>query len=264
MIDFLANMDYTVYVLALMTGFFGSGHCAGMCGALVAGFFMKTEKKSAWPYIAYHFARITMYFIVGVAAAFIGVALVSTGFLGHIQGILQVTIGFFVIVLALGIIGLSPWQFSMKYMPTKVLNKIFMSAAKRGSVIGASMGGMLNGLMPCPLTFAMAVNATTAPSPIEGGLMMLALGVGTLPTMFIVTFAFGKLGTKARGLMLKVAALLMIVMGSNTMYNGVRFLVSDTGFKEMMHHMQSMEMMGMGNDKEESNMPMDHSMHNMP
>ncbi|MCK5354850.1 MAG: sulfite exporter TauE/SafE family protein [Methyloprofundus sp.] len=262
--DFLANLDYTVYTLAIMTGFFGSGHCAGMCGALVAGFFMKTEKKSAWPYIAYHFARITMYFIVGVAAAFIGVALVSTGFLGHIQGILQVTIGFFVIVLALGIIGLSPWQFSMKYMPTKVLNKIFMSAAKRGSVIGASMGGMLNGLMPCPLTFAMAVNATTAPSPIEGGLMMLALGVGTLPTMFIVTFAFGKLGTKARGLMLKVAALLMIVMGSNTMYNGVRFLVSDTGFKEMMHHMQSMEMMGMGNDKEESNMPMDHSMHNMP
>ena len=264
MVDFLANLDYTVYTLAVMTGFFGSGHCAGMCGALVAGFFMKTEKKSAWPYIAYHFARITMYFIVGVAAAFIGVALVSTGFLGHIQGILQVTIGFFVIILALGIIGLSPWQFSMKYMPTKVLNKIFMSAAKRGSVIGASMGGMLNGLMPCPLTFAMAVNATTAPSPVEGGLMMLALGIGTLPTMFLVTFAFGKLGTKARGLMLKVAALLMIVMGANTMYNGVRFLASDTGFKEMMHHMQSMEMMGMGNDKEESNMPMDHSMHNMP
>ena len=264
MVDFLANLDYTVYTLAVMTGFFGSGHCAGMCGALVAGFFMKTEKKSVWPYIAYHFARITMYFIVGVTAALIGVALVSTGLLGHIQGILQVTIGFFVIVLALGIIGLSPWQFSMKYMPTKVLNKIFMAAAKRGSVIGASMGGMLNGLMPCPLTFAMAVNATTAPSPVEGGLMMLALGIGTLPTMFLVTFAFGKLGTKARGLMLKVAALLMIVMGSNTMYNGVRFLASDTGFKEMMHHMQSMEMMGMGSDKEESNMEMDHSMHNMP
>jgi len=262
-IDFLANLDYTVYTLALMTGFFGSGHCAGMCGALVAGFFMKTEKKSVWPYIAYHFARITMYTIVGIGAALLGVALVSTGVLGHIQGILQVTIGFFVIILALGIIGLSPWQFSMKYMPTKVLNKIFMSAARRGSVLGASMGGMLNGLMPCPLTFAMAVNATTAPSPIEGGLMMLALGIGTLPTMLVVTFAFGKLGTKARGIMLKVAAALMIVMGANTMYNGVRFLASDTGFKEMMHHMQSMEIMGMEREPD-SNTEMDHSMHNMP
>jgi uncharacterized protein len=262
--DFFANLDYTVYTVALLTGFFGSGHCAGMCGALVAGFFMKTEKKSAWPYIAYHFARITMYFIVGISAAFIGVALVATGLLGHIQGILQIVIGFFVIILALGIIGLSPWQFSMKYMPTKVLNKIFMSAARRGSVLGASMGGMLNGLMPCPLTFAMAVNATTAPSLVEGGLMMLALGVGTLPTMLVVTFAFGKLGTAARGLMLKVAAVLMIVMGANTMYNGLRFLAADNGFKEMKHRMQSMELMSIGKQEEpETGMEMDHSMHNM-
>ena len=264
MTDFFANLDYTVYTVALLTGFFGSGHCAGMCGALVAGFFMKTEKKSAWPYIAYHFARITMYFIVGISAAFIGVALVATGLLGHIQGILQIVIGFFVIILALGIIGLSPWQFSMKYMPTKVLNKIFMSAARRGSVLGASMGGMLNGLMPCPLTFAMAVNATTAPSLVEGGLMMLALGVGTLPTMLVVTFAFGKLGTAARGLMLKVAAVLMIVMGANTMYNGLRFLAADNGFKEMKHRMQSMELMSIGKQEEpETGMEMDHSMHKM-
>lgn len=265
MSEFFANLDYTVYTLALLTGFFGSGHCAGMCGALVAGFFMKTEKKSVWPYIAYHFARISMYFIVGISAALLGVALVSTGILGHIQGILQVLIGFFVIILALGIVGLSPWQFSMKYMPTKVLNKIFMSAARRGSVLGASMGGMLNGLMPCPLTFAMAINATSAPSPVEGGLMMLALGVGTLPTVLVVTFAFGKLGTGARGLMLKVAAVLMIIMGANTMYNGLRFLASDTGFKEMMHHMQSMELMSIENQPQpETGTEMDHSLHNMP
>lgn len=134
--EFLASLDYTVYALAFMTGFLGSGHCAGMCGALVAGFFMKSEKKSAWPYLAYHFARICMYTLVGITAAFIGVALVSTGLLGRIQGILQVSIGFFVIILALGIVGISPWQFSMKFMPTKVLNKIFMAAARRGSILG--------------------------------------------------------------------------------------------------------------------------------
>lgn len=262
MSSFFANLDYSVYTLALLTGFFGSGHCAGMCGALVAGFFMKTEKKSVWPYIAYHFARISMYFIVGISAALLGVALVSTGILGHIQGILQVLIGFFVIVLALGIVGLSSWQFSMKYMPTKVLNKIFMSAAQRGSVLGASMGGMLNGLMPCPLTFAMAVNATSAPSPVEGGLMMLALGVGTLPTMFMITFAFGKLGTSARGLMLKVAAVLMIVMGANTIYNGLIFLASDARFKEMIYHTQSMELMSIENQRQpNTGTEMDYSMY---
>jgi len=243
--EFLANLDYTVYSLAFMTGLLGSGHCAGMCGALVAGFFMKTEKKSVWPYLSYHFARITMYTLVGITAAILGIALVSTGLLGRIQGFLQVGIGFFVIILAMGIVGISPWQFSMKFMPTKILNRIFMAAAKRGSVLGASMGGLLNGLMPCPLTFAMAVNATSAPSPAEGGLMMLALGLGTLPTMLVVTFAFGKLGTKARGLMLKGAAVIMLLMGSLTMYNGIKFLASDSGFKEMMHDMSTMEMMTM-------------------
>ena len=49
MSEIFSNLDYTVYTLALMTGFFGSGHCAGMCGALVAGFFMKTEKKVSGP-----------------------------------------------------------------------------------------------------------------------------------------------------------------------------------------------------------------------
>jgi sulfite exporter TauE/SafE len=81
---------------------------------------------------------------------------------------------------------------------------------------------------------------------------MLALGIGTLPTMLVVTFAFGKLGTKARGLMLKGAAIIMMAMGCLTMYNGVRFLASDSGFKEMMHDMQNMEMMSM-----------DHFGHNM-
>jgi len=264
-IEFLASLDTTVYMLAFMTGFLGSGHCAGMCGALVAGFFMKTEKKSAWPYLAYHFTRISMYTLVGVTAAFIGVSLVSTGLLGHIQGILQVTIGLFVIVLALGIVGISPWQFSMKFMPTSILNKIFMAAARRGSVLGASMGGALNGLMPCPLTFAMAMNATSAATPVEGGLMMLALGLGTLPTMLIVTFAFGKIGTKARGIMLKCAALVMLIMGGLTMYSGVKFLISEDGFKSMQHHMQSMEMMmsdDVNNDMEHEQM--DHSMHSMP
>lgn len=222
-------LDYT---LAFMTGFLGSGHCMGMCGALVSGFFMKTQRKSVWPYLTYHLARITMYFIVGIVAASLGVALVSTGLIGKIQGFMQIFIGFFVVLLAMGILGLSPWQFSMKLLPTSIINKTFMAAAKRGSALGAAMGGMLNGLMPCPLVFAVAVNATAAATPWEGGLLMLALGVGTLPSMLFVTFAFGKLGAKVRGVMLKTAATIMIAMGANTMYKGITFLGLKAGFSE--------------------------------
>jgi sulfite exporter TauE/SafE len=231
------EIDYT---LAFMTGLLGSGHCMGMCGALVSGFFMKSEKKSVWPYFTYHLARIGMYTVVGTIAATLGYALVATGLIGRIQGFMQVLIGFLVVMLALGILGITPWQYSMKFLPTKMIHKIFLASAKRGSASGAAFGGLLNGLMPCPLTFAMAVNAASADTPWKGGLMMLALGAGTLPSMLFVTFAFGKLGARVRGLMLKCAAVVMIVMGSNTVYKGLNFLGAKGGFSEhvmaLMHH----------------------------
>ncbi len=250
------------YTLAFIAGFLGSGHCLGMCGALVSGYFINSGKnKSYLPYFAYQFVRILVYVAIGLLAASLGVVMVSSGMLGKLQSILQMIIGSIVIILALGILGLVPWQGSVKLLPMNLLRKGYTSARTKGPVVGAMIAGFMNGLMPCPLTFAMAVNATTAPSPLEGGLMMLALGLGTLPTMLVVTFAFGKLGTKARGLMLKFAAVLMIVMGANTMYNGFRFLASDSGFKEMMHHMQSMEIMGL---EKNNKVQIDHSMHNMP
>jgi len=82
---------------------------------------------------------------------------------------------------------------------------------------------MVNGFMPCPLTLAMAVKATAAPSPLQGGLLMLAFGAGTLPSMLFVSVAFGKLSAKARGYMLKGAAVIVIIMGANTLYRGVLF-----------------------------------------
>jgi sulfite exporter TauE/SafE len=63
--------------------------------------------------------------------------------------------------------------------------------------------------------------------------MMLALGIGTLPTMLFVTIAFGKLGTKFRGYMLKTAAIIMIVMGANTMYKGISFLGHRSGYADI-------------------------------
>jgi len=212
------------YPLAFLAGVLGSGHCLGMCGALVSGYFMNAGKSSSyWPYLAYQLSRISIYTLVGFAAALLGFVLVSNGLFGRIQGILQMLIGGVVIVLAMGILGVIPWQGSFRLLPVNVLRQGYASARQKGPVLGAMMAGFMNGLMPCPLTFAMAVKATTAPSVIEGGLLMLTFGAGTLPTMLLISVAFGKLGAKVRGLMLKSAAFIMIVMGLNTAYTGLSF-----------------------------------------
>ncbi|MFI3118615.1 MAG: sulfite exporter TauE/SafE family protein [Methylococcaceae bacterium] len=220
------------YGLAFMAGVLGSGHCVGMCGALVSGCFMKSGMKpgasrSYFPYLVYQLARIFVYTLVGFAAAALGVVLVSSGMLGKIQSLLQMFIGTVVIVLALGILGWIPFQGSVRLLPMTVLRRGYAESRSQGPILGATIAGLLNGLMPCPLTFAMAVKATSATTILEGGLLMLTFGAGTLPTMLFVSVAFGKMSAHFRGLMLKSAALIMIAMGFNTIYMGLSFYVAE-------------------------------------
>jgi sulfite exporter TauE/SafE len=216
------------YTLAFIAGVLGSGHCLGMCGALVSGYFMNVGKnKSLLPYFAYQLTRIFVYIAIGLLAATLGIVLVSGGLFGKFQSILQMVIGSIVIILALGILGLIPWQGSMKLLPMNLLRKGYAKARTKGPVVGAMIAGFLNGLMPCPLTFAMYVEATSATTVVEGGLLMLAFGAGTLPTMLLISVAFAKMGASLRGIMLKSAAVIMIFMGLNTIYKGLTFYVEE-------------------------------------
>jgi len=217
------------YGLAFMAGVLGSGHCLGMCGALVSGYFMKAgASRTLLPYFFYQFARIFVYTLVGFAAAALGVVLVSSGVFGKVQSILQMFIGAVVIILALGILGWIPFQGSVRLLPINLLRKGYAASRTKGPLLGATIAGLLNGLMPCPLTFAMAVKATSATTIMEGGLLMLTFGAGTLPTMLFVSVAFGKMSAHFRGLMLKSAALIMIIMGCNTIYMGMSFYVAES------------------------------------
>lgn len=224
------SFDYT---LAFIAGFLGSGHCLGMCGALVSGYFMNAGKhRSYLPYFLYQVARIFVYTLVGFAAASLGVVLVSSGLFGKIQSLLQMTIGIVVIILAFGILGWIPFQGSIRLLPMQLLRKGYASSRTRGPIAGAMLAGLLNGMMPCPLTFAMAVKATSASTILEGGALMMAFGAGTLPMMLFVSVAFGKMSSNIRGLMLKSAALIMMFMGSNTFYRGLSFYVEE----DFKHH----------------------------
>jgi uncharacterized protein len=214
------------YSLAFVSGILGSGHCIGMCGALVSGFFIKASQGGAatLSYAAYHGARIGVYTLIGVIAALAGVALVSTGLLGKLQGVLQIAAGLLVILLGLEVMGVLRTRLAVGFAPVRWLREGFARAAKGGRIRGAALGGMVNGMMPCALTLAMAVKATTATTPLEGGLLMLTFGLGTLPAMLFVTLVFGRLGARVRGHLLKAAAVVVIVMGLATLYQGVSYL----------------------------------------
>lgn len=216
------------YGLAFMTGLLGAGHCLGMCGGLVSAFFMKVGAGRTAPLrsiLAYHAARIAIYAGVGLLAALLGAVLVSTGRLGLAQGVLQIVAGLIVILLGFDLLGISPIRNAYGFAPLAWLRRQFMTATQKGPLVGSLIGGAINGLMPCSMTMAMAVQATTAPSPPEGMLLMLAFGAGTLPAMLSASVLFGKLGPRFRGWLLKGAALFVIALGVSTFWQGLRYFL---------------------------------------
>jgi sulfite exporter TauE/SafE len=224
-VDHSSHVAEFSYALAFMTGLLGSGHCLGMCGGLVSAFFMKLQTRGAWPYLTYHAARIAVYALIGLIAAALGAVLVATGRIGLAQGILQIVAGALVILLGFDLLGIAPIRNAWGFAPLAWLRKQFMGATQKGPVIGALIGGAINGLMPCSMTMAMAVQATTAPSPPEGMLLMLAFGAGTLPSMLSASVLFGKLGPRLRGWLLKGAALFVIALGVSTLWQGLRYFL---------------------------------------
>lgn len=216
------------YFAAFMTGILGSGHCLGMCGALVCGYFIRAKQfaggaAGALPYLAYHGARISVYGTIGLIAAALGAALVSTGKIGLAQGVLQIVAGLVVILLGIELLGLLPVSLTVGFAPARWLRQQFAGAAQKGMVHGAAIAGLVNGLMPCSMTMAMAVKATTAPSVPEGGLLLLAFGAGTLPSMLLASVLFGKLGPRIRGVLQKGAALFVIALGVSTLWQGIAY-----------------------------------------
>ncbi len=206
-----------------MVGVLGSGHCIGMCGGLVSGCFMKLKAVGPMPYAAYHAARIAIYAAVGLLAALLGTVLVASGMTGLAQGVLQILAGLVVIALGLDLLGISPIRNVYGFAPAAWLRRQFITATQKGPVLGAAISGAINGLMPCSMTMAMAVKASTAPTPPEGMMLMLAFGAGTLPSMLFASLLFGKLGPRLRGGLQKLAALFVIALGAATLWQGIRF-----------------------------------------
>lgn len=213
------------YSLAFVAGLLGSGHCIGMCGSLVSAFFMRMGPRAAGilPQLSYHGARIGVYTLVGAIAAGLGVVLVSSGLMGKGQALLQIVAGLVVILLGLDILGWLPFRLPIATLPAAACRGVFTRARDRGTLAAAASGGVLNGLMPCSLTLAMAVKATTAPDPLQGAGLMLAFGLGTIPAMLFVGTVFQKLGAVWRTRLMKGAALFVIALGGLTVYQGARF-----------------------------------------
>ncbi|HEY8354536.1 MAG TPA: sulfite exporter TauE/SafE family protein [Methylophilaceae bacterium] len=173
---------------ALLAGLLGGGHCVGMCGGIVGAVTMTLPgSRPKLPFVlAYNLGRIGSYTLAGTVAGAVGA---GSFFLEHVlpvekvlyalAGLMLVLMGLYLsgvwrLLARLEAVGGLLWRhlqpFSKRLLPVRTLPQSLLL-------------GILWGWLPCGLVYSVLVAAIATGSPWRGSLLMLAFGVGTLPTM---------------------------------------------------------------------------------
>jgi len=222
--------------LAFVTGLISSfGHCLGMCGGIVALYSARQPALSAAggarPSLLariralspVHLGRIMTYALLGAAIGLAGSLLDQVGGLVGWQGAFSVLVGLAMAAVALSLMGvLPPLEVALTSLRGGASPMARMRSLLGKSSFWANYGlGMLWGLLPCGLVFAMLVVAARTQNLWGGALTMLAFGLGTIPTLLGFGLAANLLSPKLRGRLQLFAGILILLFALQTILRGL-------------------------------------------
>ena len=179
-------MSELSYFSAFLIGLAGGVHCIGMCGGIASAFtFAIPKDRSHTSYIAsYNIGRIISYTIAGAATGYMGSLFTSSVVTGLL--ILQSLSIIFLILLALYISELYKGLLFFENVGAK-LWRYLAPIGKRlipfKSPFHTLLYGMIWGWLPCGLIYSALMWSLASGSAMQGGLLMLFFGLGTLPAL---------------------------------------------------------------------------------
>lgn len=190
-------MDWlqTMALAAFTTGLMGGVHCAAMCGGITCLLGSSTRDASVPATrrrnftLAYNAGRILSYTMAGVLAGSAGQAgLMLRGSI-PLQQILMFAAALSLWLLALYLIGTAPLVRAMESAGAVLWRRVQPLA--RGLLpvdsIAKALGlGMVWGWLPCGMVYAVLLLALGSGDAVQGGIVMLAFGLGTLPNMLLL------------------------------------------------------------------------------
>ena len=181
------------FAALFILGLFSSFHCIGMCGGVIGALTfgldnsIRENKPLLTLYVgAYNVGRLISYSIAGMLVGMIGMTLV--GFIGmekahtitrYLSAVMIVTVGLYVA-------GWFPHLSKLDRLGAKLWKRIqplgqrFMPVKKPWQALGF---GMVWGWIPCGLVYTALLLAALGGNALNGGLGMLAFGLGTLPAV---------------------------------------------------------------------------------
>ncbi|EEX31129.1 MULTISPECIES: sulfite exporter TauE/SafE family protein [Vibrio] len=213
---------------ALLIGVIGAGHCMGMCGGIASMLTMGQTNSSKLVPVFYNLGRLISYAIIGaiVGGAISSIAEVST--MNNALTWLRLAAAVFMILLAFYI---GRWWQGLLYVE-KIGQKLwkFISPAGKSllplkSPLHALPFGFIWGWLPCGLVYSTLTWSAVSGSALNGALIMLAFGAGTLPAMLLMGFGATYLHKLQQSSIFRnFGALLILSYGIYTAYGAVTIL----------------------------------------
>ena len=175
---------------AFVGGLAGGLHCAGMCGGIVGALCRPSTgapgASSSRYLIAYNAGRIASYTVAGVLVGALGAAGFLTRAAPLAQPLAMAFASVMLVALGLSLAGITQAVRRVEIIGSRLWRLIQPWTAALlpvTSVPRALALGALWGWLPCGMVYVVLVTALALGSWWQGGLLLLAFGIGTLPNL---------------------------------------------------------------------------------
>ena len=213
-----------IYLTAFLVGLLGGVHCLSMCGGVVGSLTLGLDpriRRDPWlmlPYqVTYNLARIAGYATAGALFGGLGALLLQLDAFQVMQRALYALAGIVMILLGLYLGGW--WRLiavveragAVVWRRLEPLGRRILPVR---SLPQAAALGYLWAWIPCGLVYSVLITAVATGSVVNGALVMLAFGLGTLPNLLGIGFLAGAAARLSeRAWVRQVAGLLVIGFG---------------------------------------------------
>ncbi|MGN6567174.1 MAG: sulfite exporter TauE/SafE family protein [Flavipsychrobacter sp.] len=210
-------MNTLTLTMALLMGFTGSLHCAGMCGPIiwVMPFQLFKGFKKVLGLLLYHTGRISTYALLAVILHSF-----RSLFQPQVQQYISIILG--VMLLLIGLAYFIPASKVNIALPwTEFVKKQIGKFMGKPAVFPLFITGILNGLLPCGLVYMALSASVTAPTISQAVVTMYAFGIGTLPMLISLTLLKNKARFLHFQLAKKLVPVVMFALGSLFVLRGM-------------------------------------------
>lgn len=216
--------EWSALTAAFLLGVFSSAHCVGMCGGIMGALSLAVpagaRAQRAVLLICYNLGRIFSYVVMGALVGFFAQQITESGgaiWLRSLAGVLLIAMGLY----------LANWWRGLTYLESggrylwaylQPLGKALMPVNNPGKAL--ALGGIW-GWLPCGLVYSALAYAMAQGNAIDGGGVMLAFGLGTVPAVLATGFFAQRLGRLLQQRHIRWSlALLVILFGCWTIWGG--------------------------------------------